>query len=488
VFRDDVLARLAMPGARGRLFDGRITIGALTPMRSAPFRLVAIVGLNSDAFPRSQSAAGFDLVAQDPRPGDRSRRLDDRHLFLETLLSAREALYLSYTGRHARDGSAAQPAVVVSELIDYVVRMHGGEPARERVTTQLVVEHPLQPFSRRYFEKSEGEDGRLVTFDADWVAPAREAARPRAARAPFCAEPLPSPGDEGPAEISLTALARFLRHPTAFFLRERLGILTWDEDDALSDDEPFALGSLDGYQLRSEWLEERLGGRSEAAHGALLRARGDLPEGPFGDLAWQSVTDAVAPLAEVLAPQLSVAGPLPVDLELPGRRLVGTLRNVTPQGLVRYTVATLKPKYLLDAWVEHLALLATAPDGVDLQTRIFARDRPFVLGAVDDPVGQLAALVQLYGEGLREPLPFFPATSHDFVANAADPDKARRRALEIWQGSEFLARLKITPEGEDPANRIAWGHRNDPFAPRFAALAEAVYAPLLAAGRKGGSR
>jgi exodeoxyribonuclease V gamma subunit len=365
--------------------------------------------------------------------------------------------------------------------------MHGGEPERERVTRQLVVEHPLQPFSRRYFEKSEGRDGRLVTYDADWVVPAREAANPRGERAPFCAEPLPSPGDEGHAEISLTALARFLRHPTAFFLRERLGILTWDEDDALSDDEPFALGSLDGYQLKAEWLEERLGGRSEDAHGALLRARGDLPEGRFGDLAWQTVADAVAPLAEVLAPQLAVARPVPVDLELAGRRLVGTLRNATPQGLVRYTVATLKPKYLLDAWVEHLALLAVAPDGVGPQTLIVARDRGLVLGAVDDPKDRLAALVQLFAEGLREPLPFFPATSYDFVVNAVDSDKAWRRALETWQGSEFLARQGITPEGEDPANRIAWGHRDDPFAPRFAALAEAVYGPLLAAGRKAGA-
>jgi exodeoxyribonuclease V gamma subunit len=151
-------------------------------------------------------------------------------------------------------------------------------------------------------------------------------------------------------------------------------------------------------------------------------------------------------------------------------------------------VATLKPKYLLDAWVEHLALLAVAPDGIGRETHVVARDKAFVLGVVDHPAGQLAALVQLYAEGLREPLPFFPATSHDWAVNAVDPDKARRRALETWQGSEFLARQGVTPEGEDPANRIAWGHRDDPFAPRFAALAKAVYGPLLAAGRKGGAR
>jgi exodeoxyribonuclease V gamma subunit len=487
VFRDDLVARLETPDGRGRLFDGRITIGALTPMRSAPFRLVAVVGLNSDAFPRSQPAAGFDLVAQDPRPGDRSRRLDDRHLFLETLLSARDALYLSYTGRHARDGSAAQPSVVVSELIDYAVQMHGGEAARDEVVRHLLVEHPLQPFSRRYFEGEEAADGRLFTYDADWVAPAREAAGARAALAPFCPEPLSAPEGDGPAEIALPALTRFLRHPTAFFLRERLGILTWDEDDALSDDEPFALGTLDAHQLGAEWLEECLGGRAEAAHRALLQARGDLPAGRFGELAWDTVAATVAPLADVLAPQLAGARPVPVDLEIDGRRLVGTLRRATPQGLVRYTVATLKPKYLLDAWVEHLALLAIAPAGIEPQTRLVTRDRTWVLGAVEDPVGRLATLVQLYTEGLREPLPFFPASSHEWAANAADPEKARREAIKAWQGNDHLARLGITPERAEPANRIGWGHRDDPFAPRFTALAETVYGPLLAAGRKAGA-
>jgi exodeoxyribonuclease V gamma subunit len=342
----------------------------------------------------------------------------------------------------------------------------------------------LQPFSRRYFEKTGGDDARLVTFDADWLAPAREAARARAERAAFCAEPLPAPDGEGTSQISLISLARFLRHPTAFFLRERLGILTWDEDDTLSDDEPFALGTLDAYRLEAEWLEERLGGRAEAAHGALLRARGDLPAGRFGDLAWETVADAVAPLADVLAPQLAVARQVPVDLDIAGARVVGTLRRATPQGLVRYTVGKLKPRHLLDAWVEHLALLVVAPDGIGLQTQIVARDRAFVLGAVDEPAGQLSALVGLYAEGLREPLPFFPATSHDWAVNAADPDKARRKALETWQGSEFLTRQGITPERDDPANRIGWGHRDDPFAPRFGALAEAVYGPLLGAGRK----
>ena len=485
VLRDDLRGRLSTMPVRNRLFDGRITIGALTPMRSAPMRLVAVVGMSSEAFPRGQPAAGFDLIAHAPRPGDRSRRLDDRHLFLETLLSARDALYLSYTGRHARDGSAAQPSVVVSELIDYVVRMHGGEGERERVTRGLVVEHPLQPFSRRYFEGEEGKARRLFTYDADWVRPAREAARDRTAKQPFCATPLAERDGEGPHEIALAALMRFLRDPTGFFLRERLGIMAWEEDDGLSDDEPFALDGLVAHRLRDEWLEESLAGRSQVAHRALLQGRGELPQGRFGDRAWQTIADAVAPLAAALEAQLAGARQFPIDLQVAGgRRILGTLRRVTPQGLVRYTVAAFKPKYLLDAWVEHLALLAAAPAGVDRQTRLFTRDQHWVLGPTDDPVPQLETLVRFYLEGLREPLPFFPTSSHEWAKAAADPGKAVREASRAWQGNEYLARSGIRAECGEPANRIAWAHRDDPLAPRFAALAEAIYQPLLAAAQK----
>ncbi len=483
VFRDDLLGRLRAPGGRGLFLGGRITVAALTPMRSVPFRLIAVLGLNSDAFPRAHANAGFDLIVHAPEGGDRSRRLDDRHLFLETLLSARDALYLSYTGRQVRDGSEAQPSVVISELLDYVVQMHGGGDARDAVLGRLLVAHPLQPFSRRYFENLAGERRDLYTYDTDWVAPAREAAGLRTERTPFCTAPLQDRDDEGASDLSLDALVRCLRQPTAFFLRERLGIHLWDEEQTLSDDEPFALDGLAAYQLKAEWLERRLAGRDAAAHRALVHGRGDLPEGAFGELAWETVADAVEPLAQALAPQLACARALPVDLCAAGRRVTGIVRNVTPQGLVRYTVASFKAKYLLEAWVAHLALLAVAPADVSPQTRLVTRDESWVLGDVTDPLGELGGLVRLWGEARREPLPFFPETSWQWAKSAADRVKAQAAALRAWRPNEYSGRRT---ESDEPANRIAWGHRPDPFAPRFEGLAQAVYGPLLAAARRAG--
>ena len=89
-------------------------------MRSIPFKVICLVGMNGDDFPRDSRAPGFDLIARNPRPGDRSRRTDDKYLFLEAIVSARDRLYISYVGRNIEDNTPIPPSVPVSELLDYL--------------------------------------------------------------------------------------------------------------------------------------------------------------------------------------------------------------------------------------------------------------------------------------------------------------------------------------------------------------------------------
>jgi len=89
------LVRELMDDDRGahRFLTGRVNF-CMVPMRSIPFRVVRLIGMNGTDFPRTQRPLSFDLMARHPRRGDRSRRRDDRYLFLEALLSARDVLYL----------------------------------------------------------------------------------------------------------------------------------------------------------------------------------------------------------------------------------------------------------------------------------------------------------------------------------------------------------------------------------------------------------
>ena len=101
---------------------GRINVCTLMPMRAIPFRHVCLLGMKDGDYPRPQQPMDFDLMRQwgNYRPGDRSRRDDDRYLFLEALLSARDSLYISWTGRNVRDNSERPPSVLVAQLRDHI--------------------------------------------------------------------------------------------------------------------------------------------------------------------------------------------------------------------------------------------------------------------------------------------------------------------------------------------------------------------------------
>ena len=113
-------AALDQTGFGFGFMTGGVTFCAMLPMRSIPFRVICLLGMDGEAYPRQSKPLGFDYMARYPRRGDRSRRNDDRYLFLEAILSARERLYISYVGQSIQDNTAIPPSVLVSELIDYV--------------------------------------------------------------------------------------------------------------------------------------------------------------------------------------------------------------------------------------------------------------------------------------------------------------------------------------------------------------------------------
>jgi len=104
---------------RGGVPSGAVTFAAMASLRHLPYRFVCVLGLNDGAFPSTARPIEFDLMVRDPRRGDRQRRVDERNVFLDLVLAARERLYLSYTGKSVRDNSPIPPSVLIAELLDY---------------------------------------------------------------------------------------------------------------------------------------------------------------------------------------------------------------------------------------------------------------------------------------------------------------------------------------------------------------------------------
>lgn len=464
VIRTHLSAALADDASSGGFLAGRVTFCALKPMRSIPFRVICMLGLNDTAFPRRDRPPSFDLMAQKPRRGDRSARDDDRYLFLEALFSARETLYLSYCGLSPRDNSESPPSVILAELLDYLARQFD-------LPEDFVLKHRLQPFSAAYFT---GENARLFSYSADHAATARQGATTRQPAPPFVGSALLPPDPEW-HQVSLQQLADFLSKPAEFFLRQRLRLRLPRVEEQSPLTEPGDLDSLTRYGLRSDFARRRLRPGSPGADLAAARASGLLAPGYAGGSDYQEITREVEGLLRRLGGVLEVPplAPLAFEVSAGDWSLRGTLHDVRPEGLIRFRAAALRAADELQTWVAHLALqLTTAPRRV---TTFHALDTSFRFAPVENAADVLEHLLRLYARGLGELLPIFPSASSDYAARvsgrkgrSADPLAQARKTWDVR-------------EGEDPATQLAFRGVDDPLAEPFAALAVEVWEPLLAA-------
>jgi exodeoxyribonuclease V gamma subunit len=442
---------------RGFLVGG-VTFGTLVPLRSIPFRVVCLLGLSDRAFPRHDVVPEFDLMQQSPpQPGDRSRLLEDRQVLLEALLSAREQLLITYDGQSIRDNSKLPPSVLLSELLDHL-------PS----SSYTIVEHPLQPFSARYFDN---RDEALFSFQGRYLAGAESASGARTARPALLEVPLP---DAGPVTlISLEDLAKYLAHPLKWIARERLGLRLDTKEHLLHDREPHNVDNLTRWRLGDELLRLLLEGRSEQEAWQLVYASGALPRSRPSELWREELLREATPIARV-KDQLSTGGLLPdleVELELgTGLVLQARLAQRYRVGLVRHQFSRVAPRHTLPLWLEHLAYAAAS--GVEPEAQrasilvggasrkgrdgalpvLYHLRASLNLGALehaDSAVSTsgerseeaarrtLAALAQLYVGARSWPLPFAPGASQAYAEalreDPKDTEKAWDRAQSVWK-------------------------------------------------------
>lgn len=502
VARSAWLEALKVPRLEQRFRAGGVTFCTLMPMRAIPFKAVCLLGMNDGDYPRRSPRADFDLMGLPgmTRPGDRSRRDDDRQLMLEALLSARQVLYVSWSGRSVRDNSEQPPSVLVSQLRDEIDLLWGQDTAKGLTTV-----HPLQPFSRAYFEAGSG----LLTYAKEW----RAAQMDRSAIREQGLAPTDSVGPKGlgllpPLEsaqgtpvISLAQLARFLRKPVGAFFRERLQVHLEDERSELHDEELFGLGGLDLYQLLDHELQHVPAGLSAdelPSHAARvvqhLREAGALPLAGVGTLEAQKLTHI---LQTQLAAALRERGAYPdmaervlVDQTYPQMHpqvglldaLGGVLAGEGGQMLLSLRaneVADLKPKTplarpekLIDIWLQSLAAAAM---GHSVRCVVVGRNAVVRVPPQDPEAAraQLQTLLATWAEGMRWPLPLPPGVALQWLK-----DRENSNALaDAYEGSDF----KSAEKDKDPALARTYPTVQDLLATgALDRLAQAVYAPLKA--------
>lgn len=502
VLLDLLTAGFGQRGGSAGFLSGGVTVCAMVPLRAIPFRVVVLLGLDDGSFPRRDPALGFDLSAQDRRRGDRSPRDEDRHLFLESLLSARDAVVITWTGRSVQTGEALPPAVPVGELLDLLLAGYRlDEPVKTGVTeadladllrAHLLTEHPLQAFS----PSSYAPDPRRQSFEPLYLESARRMLGKRVPEPPFVGEVLPSPPDEeGATLLSLDDLVAFLSGPVRWLLNRRLGIWLRRDSLGLEDREPAELNGLERYQIGTVLLDRALDGQDLGDAFTLAQAAGVLPPGTPGRTVFEAIRDQVLPIAARTRDRRGGdrQDPVDLDVDLGNLRLVGRVGERYVDGPVLARFGRVSSTQLLGQWVRHLALCAAGhaeqswfvgrgkgPEGVD----------EVGLRPVAQPKARLRELVELFALGQDRPLPLFGDTSRAYVEALRDkpdePEQAERSAAAAWANTWTGRGDGLDPHvarvfGDTEPFRSSWdpGELDLSAELRFAALSQRVWGPLL---------
>ncbi len=492
--------RLAGRPTRANFRTGTLTVCTMVPMRSVPHRVVCLLGLDDGVFPRQGAVDGDDVLARDPRTGERDARSEDRQLLLDAILAATQTLVITYTGANEVSGRPRPPAVPLGEVLDALDATTATVDGR-LVSEAVTVHHPLQPFDAKNVSPGGLLRGTTFSFDTAAAAGARAASGPRTPPVAFLDAPLPP---APPGDVSLADLVRFWSDPVKGFLaRDGVDVALAADEDQPEDALPVEIDSLAQWAVGDRVLGDLLAGLDEGVVKQREWRRGELPPGQLGWRMLGQILDRAGPL-HTAAGALRTSPPRAVDVALDlggGRRLVGTVPEVYGDRLVSVTYSRLGPKHRLAAWVRLLALAASDDDRswtAHTIGRPHSRSRDdtavSLLGPLDHTaVEHLRDLVALRDRGLRAPLPLPLKASFGYARarrTHADGPDALVKAGYDWKDGRFPG------EQSDPAALMVWGRRLEPpdvserpgageefpgETGRFGALALRVWSPLLEA-------
>jgi exodeoxyribonuclease V gamma subunit len=467
--REALSLRLAEVPRQQRFLPGGVTFCGMVPARVIPFRVVCLLGMNDGEFPREGSASALDLMQRAPRAGDRDARREDRYLFLESLMAAREVLHLSYVGESAADGSPRNPAAPLAELLELLDARHGIDALKDEerdAARTWVVRHALQPFDAAYFD---GSDARRFSYAQDYAA-AAPSLLPRDPR-PF-ANFAHERDTATVGALDLAALQRALRDLPRHALQQGFGIrLDALDSDEGGDSEPLearldARDAIPQRLLRTALAEGMA--HAPAAPPAWLAGSGLLPPGLPGEQAYADLARHVDAALQWVAdeqPSLSGAGARPRTASVvlgDGSTLGGTLTRVFDGEAGAAAIVfearvggTTDLRSLLSLFVEWALLALSLPDDAPLPRAVLlctvADKDTGQVGATASPEAarwsegqadrlahredlsrRLTRLVALVREAEQTPAWLPPRTTWSYLA--AKPGRSLGDARATWEG------------------------------------------------------
>ncbi|MFP3019171.1 MAG: exodeoxyribonuclease V subunit gamma [Arsenophonus sp.] len=385
---------------------GGINFCNIIPISSIPFKVVCLLGMNYEIYPRSIPPLEFNLMNEQPQRGDIKYRDNDRYLFLEALNSASQSFYLSYIGHSIHNNQLQNPSFLVSELLNYIIQsfcLEGDEclnldSSANNVKEHLLIKHTRVPFSIENYSP----DSIHQSYSTEWLSATKKQSN---SEIEF-STPL-SPMIEHNNEILLEKLLSFYRHPIRSFFQQRLKVNFLNERIQLQENEPFIVNNLQQYKFNEKLLNAIIYEESLEELLTTFLGTGGLPVKYFGKIYLERQIQDMQSLADkVKLNYQKYFNKLFIE-KFDNTCLIGELRNIQKSGIIRYRPAKLTINDGLSLWIEHLIFCLTIKTG---KSYYWGRDNTeWCFDSVDKYQAKvyLQQLINGYQEGMKSPLPLF---------------------------------------------------------------------------------
>jgi len=327
LFLEELKTKLFTESRESKLNTGRVTLSSPIPVRGLPYKVICFMGLNNDIFPGKDRFMGFDLLGEKYIAGDRNKKETDKYLFLDTLLAAREKIYLSYIGQSVKDNTPIPPSIVVDTLLDYLG------------LNEIVATHPLHGFSSKY----QKDNKRLFTY-----LYAEEA----------CEIKTKDTVAEEFTDVSVYSLIKFFEHPIEWYFKAVLGIVFEDNTDTIPETELFELDHLQKWQVKNDLLRLDKEGLKPYLQKGIKE--GQLPLKNLGRSALDQLAEetmAIRQTYEALTRDKEESN-IVIDLTLDNIRITGTINGVYNRHYIACTFSKSLQKDQVRSFLKTLLLCA----------------------------------------------------------------------------------------------------------------------------------
>ncbi len=421
VFSNAFIDSLYSNNRSSRFISGKITFCSMIPMRSIPYKVVAVLGLNVKTFPRKQTDISFDLIRFEHRKGDRNLKETDKYLFFETLLSAKEKLYLSYIGINIKDNSDLPPSPVLDELIDYISLKSEVDIS----SSNVILRHAIDNYDTKYYSDLDSKYYTYLAYGYSKDSVNLEKKSENKSIAPI-------------KYIDFTGLRKFIENPVKWYFTKSLNINYYENSILLPETEIFELDRLEKYKLKSEIIKNK---NSQFYPESIKKKmiKGELPLKNMASFELESTIEELNPILDYYNNLISGKTPREIEFELPiGENTIrGKIDNIFDNDIIVVNLSSSHFKSL--AILKLISWICSAKDiPVNNFILLYLKDKKALTIkevekiSKEDAFEKLKGIIGYFNKSLDEITPFIPLASYEYLRKVKRKSRKAGTPLEVF--------------------------------------------------------